>query len=76
MSRDDNTLLCCGLCVAICLFFCTVLGAYVFSLSEELHNIQTRCAELEQKSRYYDEVMVTYEFFNDRWSRAMMGEDR
>lgn len=36
--------------------------------------LEQRCEQLEQRARYYDEVMATYEFFNEHWTATMRGE--
>ena len=36
--------------------------------------LEQRCVQLEQRARYYDDVMVTYQFFNEHWTATMRGE--
>mgnify|MGYP006988895633 CR=1 FL=1 len=41
---------------------------------EDIAQLQQRIEQLESRAHYYDEIMVTYQFFNEHWTETMKGE--
>lgn len=65
----------CVMCMVAFVVICTcALVKIQRNKDEDIAQLQQRIEQLESRAHYYDEVMVTYQFFNEHWTAEMCGE--
>lgn len=65
----------CVMCMVAFVVICTsALVKIQRNRDEDIAQLQQRIEQLESRAHYYDEVMVTYQFFNEHWTAEMCGE--
>ena len=73
MKNDIVAVMLSVICMVLCVTLVIGVAQYM-NLSDRLAKTERKYDELERKVERHDEIMLTYEFFNEKWTSAMKGE--
>lgn len=79
MQEELNVVKWLTVCTSVLLLMFAVIGLFSFkaittSYDAEIAQLKMRCQQLEATTKAHDEIMVTYQFFNEHWNALMRGE--